>query len=311
MEFVHEPVMLAECLEALAVKPNGIYLDGTVGGAGHSLRIAERLGEGGRLIAFDKDGDALLAAGKRLEKYIDKVTFVRDDFANAERHLDALGIEGLDGVLLDLGVSSYQLDNAERGFSYIKDAPLDMRMNREQRLDAREVVNGYSAEELERIFREYGEEKLARRIAERIVSERKKRPLESTLQLAQLVAECYPEKTRWKFGNPAKRVFQAVRIEVNGELDGLYDSVTALARRLVKGGRMAVITFHSLEDRAVKSAFRQLSLSCVCPPDFPVCVCGKVKEVEILNAKPITASAEELARNPRAESAKLRTIERI
>ncbi len=311
MEFVHEPVMLAECLEALAVKPNGIYLDGTVGGAGHSLRIAERLGEGGRLIAFDKDGDALLAAGKRLEKYIDKVTFVRDDFANAERHLDALGIEGLDGVLLDLGVSSYQLDNAERGFSYIKDAPLDMRMNREQRLDAREVVNGYSAEELERIFREYGEEKLARRIAERIVSERKKRPLESTLQLAQLVAECYPEKTRWKFGNPAKRVFQAVRIEVNGELDGLYDSVTALARRLVKGGRMAVITFHSLEDRAVKNAFRQLSLSCVCPPDFPVCVCGKVKEVEILNAKPITASAEELARNPRAESAKLRTIERI
>ena len=311
MEFVHEPVMLAECLEALAVKPNGIYLDGTVGGAGHSLRIAERLGEGGRLIAFDKDGDALLAAGKRLEKYIDKVTFVRDDFANAERHLDALGIEGLDGVLLDLGVSSYQLDNAERGFSYIKDAPLDMRMNREQRLDAREVVNGYSAEELERIFREYGEEKLARRIAERIVSERKKRPLESTLQLAQLVAECYPEKTRWKFGNPAKRVFQAVRIEVNGELDGLYDSVTALARRLVKGGRMAVITFHSLEDRAVKNAFRQLSLSCVCSPDFPVCVCGKVKEVEILNAKPITASAEELARNPRAESAKLRTIERI
>ncbi len=311
MEFVHEPVMLAECLEALAVKPNGIYLDGTVGGAGHSLRIAERLGEGGRLIAFDKDGDALLAAGKRLEKYIDKVTFVRDDFANAERHLDALGIEGLDGVLLDLGVSSYQLDNAERGFSYIKDAPLDMRMNREQRLDAREVVNGYSAEELERIFREYGEEKLARRIAERIVSERKKRPLESTLQLAQLVAECYPEKTRWKFGNPAKRVFQAVRIEVNGELDGLYDSVTALARRLVKGGRMAVITFHSLEDRAVKNAFRQLSLSCVCPPDFPVCVCGKVKEVEILNAKPVTASAEELARNPRAESAKLRTIERI
>ena len=311
MEFVHEPVMLAECIEALAIKPDGIYLDGTVGGAGHSLRIAERLGEGGRLIAFDKDGDALLAAGKRLEKYIDKVTFVRDDFANAERHLDALGIEGLDGVLLDLGVSSYQLDNAERGFSYIKDAPLDMRMNREQRLDAREVVNGYSAEELERIFREYGEEKLARRIAERIVSERKKRPLESTLQLAQLVAECYPEKTRWKFGNPAKRVFQAVRIEVNGELDGLYDSVTALARRLVKGGRMAVITFHSLEDRAVKNAFRQLSLSCVCPPDFPVCVCGKVKEVEILNAKPITASAEELARNPRAESAKLRTIERI
>ncbi len=311
MEFVHEPVMLAECIEALAIKPDGIYLDGTVGGAGHSLRIAERLAEGGRLIAFDKDGDALEAAGKRLAGYIDKVTFVRDDFANAERHLDALGVERLDGVLLDLGVSSYQLDNAERGFSYIKDAPLDMRMNREQHLDAREVVNGYGAEELERIFREYGEEKLARRIAERIVSERKKKPLETTLQLASLVAECYPERTRWKFGNPAKRVFQAVRVEVNGELDGLFDSVTALARRLRKGGRMAVITFHSLEDRAVKTAFRQLSLSCVCPPDFPVCVCGKVKEVEVVNAKPITASAEELARNPRAESAKLRIIERI
>ena len=219
MEFVHEPVMLAECIEALAIKPDGIYLDGTVGGAGHSLRIAERLAEGGRLIAFDKDGDALEAAGKRLAGYIDKVTFVRDDFANAERHLDALGVERLDGVLLDLGVSSYQLDNAERGFSYIKDAPLDMRMNREQHLDAREVVNGYGAEELERIFREYGEEKLARRIAERIVSERKKKPLETTLQLASLVAECYPERTRWKFGNPAKRVFQAVRVEVNGELE--------------------------------------------------------------------------------------------
>lgn len=311
MEFSHEPVMLAECIDALAIKPDGIYLDGTVGGGGHSLRIAERLSGQGRLIAFDKDLDALAAAGKRLAEHIDKVTFVHDDFANADRRLDELGIDALDGVLLDLGVSSYQIDNAERGFSYVKDAPLDMRMNREQRLTAYEVVNGYSAEELERIFREYGEEKLARRIAQRIVSRRSTCPVSTTLQLASLVAECYPEKTRYKFGNPAKRVFQAVRIEVNGELDGLYDSVTALARRLKRGGRMAVITFHSLEDRTVKTAFRQLSLSCVCPPDFPVCVCGKVKEVELVNAKPLTASAEELARNPRAESAKLRIIERI
>lgn len=311
MEFSHEPVMLAECIDALAIKPDGIYLDGTVGGGGHSLRIAERLSGQGRLIAFDKDLDALDAAGKRLAKHIDKVTFVHDDFANADRRLDELGINALDGVLLDLGVSSYQIDNAERGFSYVKDAPLDMRMNREQSLTAFDVVNGYSAEELERIFREYGEEKLARKIARAIVSERNKKPVGTTLQLASLVAECYPERTRYKFGNPAKRVFQAVRIEVNGELDGLFDSVTALARRLKRGGRMAVITFHSLEDRTVKTAFRQLNLSCVCPPDFPVCVCGKVKEVEIVNAKPLTASAEELAKNPRAESAKLRIIERI
>ena len=311
MEFVHEPVMLAECIEALAIKPDGIYLDGTVGGAGHSLRIAERLAEGGRLIAFDKDGDALEAAGKRLAGYIDKVTFVRDDFANAERHLDALGVERLDGVLLDLGVSSYQIDNAERGFSYIKDAPLDMRMDRGQDLDAYKVVNGYPRERLESIFRDYGEERLARRIAAKIEERRAEAPVATTLELAELVAGCYPPGTRYKYGNSAKRVFQAIRIEVNGELDRLSESVTALARRLRRGGRMAVITFHSLEDRIVKNAFRELSLSCTCPPDFPVCVCGKVKEVELVNAKPITASPEELKANPRAESAKLRIVKRI
>ena len=310
MEFSHKPVMLAECIEALDIKPNGIYLDGTMGGGGHSREIAKRLTSGGRLIAVDRDADAHEAARERLREYIDRVTFIRDDFKNACADLDELGIGGLDGVLLDLGVSSWQLDSAERGFSYIKDAPLDMRMDRSAGESAYEVVNGYTESELVRILREYGEEKLAGRIAARIVREREKSPIRTTLQLAELVAGCYPAATRHKFGNPAKRTFQAIRIEVNGELEGLSEAVTALARRLVPGGRMAVITFHSLEDRIVKNAFRQMSLSCTCPPDFPVCVCGKVKEVELVNSKPITASAAELRENPRAESAKLRIIRR-
>lgn len=311
MEFVHLPVMPRECIEGLAIKPDGIYLDGTTGGGGHSLLIAERLGESGRLIAFDKDEEALGAAKSKLRDHLGKVTFVHDDFASACGRLNELGIEALDGVLLDLGVSSYQIDNAERGFSYIKDAPLDMRMDRGQDLDAYKVVNGYPREKLESIFRDYGEERLARRIAARIAERRAEAPVATTLELAELVAGCYPPGTRYKYGNPAKRVFQAIRIEVNGELDRLSESVTALARRLRRGGRMAVITFHSLEDRIVKNAFRELSLSCTCPPDFPVCVCGKVKEVELVNAKPITASPEELKANPRAESAKLRIVKRI
>ena len=311
MEFVHLPVMPRECIEGLAIKPDGIYLDGTTGGGGHSLLIAERLGESGRLIAFDKDEEALEAAKSKLRDHLGKVTFVHDDFASACGRLDELGIEALDGVLLDLGVSSYQIDNAERGFSYTKDAPLDMRMDRGQDLDAYKVVNGYPRERLESIFRDYGEERLARRIAAKIEERRAEAPVATTLELAELVAGCYPPGTRYKYGNPAKRVFQAIRIEVNGELDRLSESVTALARRLRRGGRMAVITFHSLEDRIVKNAFRELSLSCTCPPDFPVCVCGKVKEVELVNAKPITASPEELKANPRAESAKLRIVKRI
>ena len=311
MEFVHLPVMPRECIEGLAIKPDGIYLDGTTGGGGHSLLIAERLGESGRLIAFDKDEEALEAAKSKLRDHLGKVTFVHDDFASACGRLDELGIEALDGVLLDLGVSSYQIDNAERGFSYTKDAPLDMRMDRGQDLDAYKVVNGYPREKLESIFRDYGEERLARRIAAKIEERRAEAPVATTLELAELVAGCYPPGTRYKYGNPAKRVFQAIRIEVNGELDRLSESVTALARRLRRGGRMAVITFHSLEDRIVKNAFRELSLSCTCPPDFPVCVCGKVKEIELVNAKPITASPEELKANPRAESAKLRIVKRI
>lgn len=311
MEFLHKPVMLDECIGALDVKPDGIYVDGTVGGGGHSYEIAARLTEGGRLFDFDKDEEALAAAKRKLEPFADRITFVHDDFKNACAALDAAGVGEIDGVLLDLGVSSYQLDNAERGFSYVKDAPLDMRMDRGQRVSAYDVVNGYSAQELAKIFRDYGEEKLASKIAARIVKERASAPVQTTGRLAEIVESCYPPETRWKFGHPAKRVFQAIRIEVNGELDGLEESVTLLARRLKKGGRIAVITFHSLEDRAVKNAFRQMSLSCTCPPDFPVCVCGKVSEVKILTNKPVTASDDELKENPRAESAKLRVAERI
>lgn len=311
MEFVHKPVLLNECIQALCIKPDGIYLDGTMGGGGHSYEIAKRLTAGGKLVAVDKDGDAHEAAKKRLRNFSDRIIFVRDDFKNACAVLDELGIDHLDGVLLDLGVSSYQLDNAERGFSYMQDAPLDMRMDRGQKTSAFEVVNGYSVNELTAIFRDYGEEKLARKIAEKIAEERQKAPVATTGELAKIVEQAYPAATRWKFGHPAKRVFQAVRIEVNGELADLEEAVTALARRLKPQGRMAVITFHSLEDRAVKNAFRQLSLSCTCPPDFPVCVCGKVQEVKLINAKPITADADELRDNPRAESAKLRVIERM
>lgn len=311
MEFAHIPVMLNECLEGLNIKADGTYVDGTVGGAGHSIEIVKRLSENGRLICVDKDEDALKAAGERLAPYKDKVTFIHDDYKNLVNELDSIGVGKVDGILLDLGVSSYQLDNAERGFSYMKDAPLDMRMDRSQRISAHEVVNGYTESELARILFDYGEEKLARQIARNIVRARSEKPIETTLELAKIVEDTYPAKTRWKFGHPAKRTFQAIRIEVNDELSSLGEAVTAMARRLEKGGRMAVITFHSLEDRIVKSAFKELSLACTCPPDFPVCVCGKVQEVELVNKKPITASEEELENNSRSQSAKLRVIEKL
>ena len=265
----------------------------------------------GALICVDKDEDALKAAGERLAPYKDRVTFIHDDYKNLVNELDSIGVGKVDGILLDLGVSSYQLDNAERGFSYMKDAPLDMRMDRSQRISAHEVVNGYTESELARILFDYGEEKLARQIARNIVRARSEKPIETTLELAKIVEDTYPAKTRWKFGHPAKRTFQAIRIEVNDELSSLGEAVTAMARRLEKGGRMAVITFHSLEDRIVKSAFKELSLACTCPPDFPVCVCGKVQEVELVNKKPITASEEELENNSRSQSAKLRVIEKM
>jgi 16S rRNA (cytosine1402-N4)-methyltransferase len=310
MEFAHIPVMLNEVLDGLAIKSDGIYVDGTVGGAGHSSEIAKRL-TSGRLIAFDKDEDALMASAERLAPYKDKVTFVHDDYKNMIHDLDALGVGEVDGILLDLGVSSYQLDNAERGFSYTKDAPLDMRMDRSQYLTAFNVVNEYSVNELTKVLWDYGEERLARRIAENIAEAREKETISTTLQLAKIVEMSYPAKTRWKFGNPCKRTFQAIRIEVNGELRELEKALTEMARRLKKGGRMAVITFHSLEDRITKNVFKELNLACTCPPDFPVCVCGKVQEVELVNKKPITASEEELKFNPRAESAKLRIVEKL
>lgn len=311
MEFAHIPVMLDECLEGLNIKADGIYVDGTVGGAGHSIEIVKRLSGNGRLICVDKDEDALKAAGERLAPYSDRVTFIHDDYKNLVAELDSIGVGKVDGILLDLGVSSYQLDNAERGFSYMKDAPLDMRMDRSQRISAYEVVNGYSESELARILFDYGEEKLARQIARNIVRARAEKPIETTLELAKIVEDTYPAKTRWKFGHPAKRTFQAIRIEVNDELSSLGEAVTQMARRLEKGGRMAVITFHSLEDRIVKSAFKELSLACTCPPDFPVCVCGKVQEVELVNKKPIVASEVELEKNSRSQSAKLRVIEKL
>lgn len=311
MEFAHIPVMLDECLEGLNIKADGIYVDGTVGGAGHSIEIVKRLSGNGRLICVDKDEDALKAAGERLAPYSDRVTFIHDDYKNLVAELDSIGVGKVDGILLDLGVSSYQLDNAERGFSYMKDAPLDMRMDRSQRISAYEVVNGYSESELARILFDYGEEKLARQIARNIIKARAEKPIETTLELAKIVEDTYPAKTRWKFGHPAKRTFQAIRIEVNDELSSLGEAVTQMARRLEKGGRMAVITFHSLEDRIVKSAFKELSLACTCPPDFPVCVCGKVQEVELVNKKPIVASEVELEKNSRSQSAKLRVIEKL
>ena len=311
MEFSHVSVLLDECIDGLKIKEDGIYVDGTLGGGGHSLEIVKRLGEKGRLIAIDRDADALMAAGAKLHAHASKITYVHDDFKNCCTVLDELGIDEVDGILLDLGVSSYQLDNAERGFSYMKDAPLDMRMDQSQFLTAFNVVNEFTVSQLTKILYEYGEEKLAPRIAERIAAVRDKETISTTLQLAKLVEGCYPAKTRWKYGHPAKRTFQAIRICVNNELTGLSDTVTNMARRLKKGGRMAVITFHSLEDRIVKTAFKDLALSCTCPPDFPVCVCGKVKEVELVNKKPIVASQEELNRNSRAESAKLRIVERV
>lgn len=311
MDFAHVPVMLGECLDGLKIKADGVYVDGTVGGGGHSSEIVKRLSDKGRLICFDKDEDALKASGARLADFKDRVTFVHDDYKNMPERLNAMGVGKVDGILLDLGVSSYQLDNAERGFSYMKDAPLDMRMDRSQRVSAYEVVNTYGEDEIAKILFDYGEEKLARAIARKIVNRRSEKPIETTLELAKIVEDTYPAKTRWKYGHPAKRTFQAIRIEVNDELSSLGEAITVMARRLEKGGRMVVITFHSLEDRIVKTAFKELSLACTCPPDFPVCVCGKVQEVELVNKKPIVASEKELDENPRSQSAKLRIVEKL
>ena len=311
IRFSHVSVLLRECIEALQIKPNGIYVDCTTGGGGHSLEIAKRLTDGGRLIAIDRDEDALRAAGKRLADFADRVTFVHSNYAMLQSVLADLGIPGVDGVLADLGVSSYQLDTAERGFSYMQDAPLDMRMDREQPLRAYDVVNTYSAEELRRILYDFGEEKFARNIAANIVKKRSERPIETTLELAELVKASMPKTAREGGHHPAKRTFQAIRIEVNSELSSIPPALDAAVHALNPGGRIAVITFHSLEDRLVKQKFAALSSGCTCPREFPVCVCGKKPVVRVITKKPVTAGEDELEVNPRSRSAKLRVAEKI
>lgn len=311
IRFSHVSVLLRECIEALQIKPNGIYVDCTTGGGGHSLEIAKRLTDGGRLIAIDRDEDALRAAGKRLADFADRVTFVHSNYAMLQSVLADLGIPGVDGVLADLGVSSYQLDTAGRGFSYMQDAPLDMRMDREQPLRAYDVVNTYSEEELRRILYDFGEEKFARNIAANIVKKRSERPIETTLELAELVKASMPKAAREGGHHPAKRTFQAIRIEVNSELSSIPPALDAAVHALNPGGRIAVITFHSLEDRLVKQKFAALSSGCTCPREFPVCVCGKKPVVRVITKKPVTAGEDELEVNPRSRSAKLRVAEKI
>ena len=310
MKFEHTSVLLEEVLDNLAIRPDGIYVDGTLGGGGHSYHILERLTEGGRLIGIDQDTDAIAAAGKRLAQFGDAVTIVHDNYENIAGVLSDLSIRKVNGILLDLGVSSYQLDNPERGFTYRTDAPLDMRMDRSSSLTAREIVNTYSAEELTRILREYGEEKCAARIAANIVKRRAISPLETTGDLSEIVRASIPAKMREKGGNPDKRTFQAIRIACNRELDVLRDSLDTMIDLLAPGGRLCVITFHSLEDRIVKNAFRRAEKPCTCPPEFPVCVCGKKSKGTVVTRKAIAPSAHELEVNRRSASAKLRVFER-
>ncbi len=308
MEFKHVSVLLDECINALNIKEDGIYVDCTLGGAGHSSEIVKRLSSDGRLIGFDQDKDALKAAGERLKDY-KNVTYVHSNFYAIYDVLTDLGIDGVDGILMDLGVSSYQLDNGERGFSYMQDAPLDMRMNRENEFSAYEIVNTYSEEELYRIIKEYGEEKFAKRIASFIVKNREEKNIETTLELVEIIKAAIPAKARREGPHPAKRTFQAIRIEVNKELEIISKTILDGVKKLNKGGRMAIITFHSLEDRIVKNTFKELANPCTCPSEFPVCVCNRKPEVKLISRKPIEASKEELEFNPRSRSAKLRIIE--
>lgn len=310
MEFHHISVLLNECIDNLNIRPDGIYVDGTMGGGGHSLEIAKRLTTG-RLICIDQDPNAHEAAGKRLAEYKDRITFVRDNFGNIADILDSLGIEKIDGMLLDIGVSSHQLDEAERGFSYQQDAPLDMRMNPDRPFSAYDVVNGYDEDELDRVIFTYGEECWARRIAQFIVKERENKPIETTGELVDIIKKAVPKGARKDGPHPAKRTFQAIRIEVNGELEVLQRAIDDVAARLAVGGRLCIITFHSLEDRIVKEAFRKQENPCICPPQFPVCVCGKKPLGRVITRKPILPSKEELEENPRSRSAKLRVLEGV
>ena len=310
MAYGHKPVLLDECLTALDIKPDGIYLDGTLGRAGHSLEIVRRLTTG-RLIGVDRDEAALAAARERLAPYMDRVTLVHSNFERLGEILQELDLEGIDGMLFDLGVSSPQLDDAERGFSYMHDAPLDMRMDRTAELTAREVVNTWSYEELRRILFDYGEERYAPAIASAICRRREDREIETTLELAELIRAAMPAKALREKQHPAKRSFQAIRIAVNGELDALPPMLRAAADGLRRGGRLAVISFHSLEDRIVKRTMQELATGCTCPPEFPVCVCGKKPKMRLITRKPVVSGPAELTYNPRARSAKLRVAERL
>ena len=309
-DFHHISVLLEECLEGLNIKPDGIYVDGTLGGAGHSSHIVQRLTTG-RLIGIDRDPVALEASGKRLEPYKDRVTLVHSNFCEMKQVLEDLGISGVDGILLDLGVSSPQLDDGERGFSYMADAPLDMRMNSQDKLSAYEVVNTWSQEELKRILFDYGEERYAPRIASAICRRREEKPIETTLELVDVIRLAMPPQALREKQHPAKRSFQAIRIAVNDELGSVEKAMRDAIPLLNPGGRLAVITFHSLEDRIVKNAMAEAAKGCTCPPNFPVCVCGKKPVVKLISRKPIVATDEELEANPRSRSAKLRVCEKL
>lgn len=310
MEFAHKSILLPEVVENLNIKPHGFYVDGTLGGGGHAYAVCSHLQEGGRYIGIDQDGDALAAAGKRLAEYGDMVSYNRANYVQYAQVLDELGIEKVDGILLDLGVSSYQLDNAERGFTYREDVPLDMRMDQRAARTARDIVNEYSEADLYRIIRDYGEDKFAKNIAKHIVAARAVEPIETTGQLSEIIKAAIPMKMRLTGGHPAKKTFQAIRIELNGELQVLEQAIDGMIDRLNPGGRFCIITFHSLEDRIVKNKFRENETPCICPSSFPVCVCGRVSKGRVITRKPILPGAEELEENSRAKSAKLRVFER-
>ena len=309
MEFKHKSVLLNETIDGLNIKPDGIYVDGTLGGGGHAYEVCRRLGEKGSIVGIDQDAAAIEAASARLKDFGEKVTIVRSNYCDMKSKLHELGIDKVDGIVLDLGVSSYQLDTAERGFSYREDAPLDMRMDTRQKMTARDIVNDYTEADLYRVIRDYGEDKFAKNIAKHIVQARAVKPVETTAELSEIIRASIPMKFQKKSGHPAKRTFQAIRIELNIELDVLRDSLDDMIDLLNPGGRLCIITFHSLEDRIVKSAFRKNENPCTCPPDFPVCVCGKKSKGSIITKKPILPSEEELEYNSRSKSAKLRIFE--
>lgn len=310
MEFSHKSVLLEETIEGLNIKPEGIYVDGTLGGGGHALEVVKRLGDKGRFFGIDQDEAAIEAASERLSGYREKITLIHDNYENAVLRLREKGISGVDGIVLDLGVSSYQLDTVERGFSYKYDTALDMRMDRRQPLSAKEIVNDYSQKELARIIRDYGEDKFANNIAKHIVAEREKEEIKTTFQLNEIIKGAIPAKMRETGGHPSKRTFQAIRIECNRELEVLKNSLEEMITFLNPGGRICIITFHSLEDRIVKSAFKKQENPCICPPEFPVCMCGRKPLGKVITRKPVTPTDEEQERNSRSKSAKLRIFER-